>query len=104
MAATSSPWKAGISPVRQAWWCTASALRSTSPTQRCSWTTSSGWSRSRPLRVRWFVLDAQAMIDVDTTGAGVLGQAITLLKKRNITLAVSPADRSSPLLARTGTI
>ena len=44
--------------------------------------------------VRWFVLDAQAMVDVDTTGAGVLQQAITLLKKRNITFAVSRADRA----------
>jgi SulP family sulfate permease len=44
--------------------------------------------------VRWFVLDAQAMVDVDTTGAGVLRQMITLLKKRNITFAVSRADRS----------
>lgn len=47
-----------------------------------------------PNPVRWFVLDAQAMVDVDTTGAGVLSQAITLLKKRNITFAVSRADRS----------
>jgi high affinity sulfate transporter 1 len=47
-----------------------------------------------PTAVRWFVLDAQAMVDVDTTGAGVLGQAITMLKKRNITFAVSRADRS----------
>ena len=44
--------------------------------------------------VRWFVLDAQAIVDVDTTGAGVLRQAITLLKKQNITFAVSRADRS----------
>jgi sulfate permease, SulP family len=47
-----------------------------------------------PTPVRWFVLDAQAMVDVDTTGAGALGQAIALLKKRNITFAVSRADRS----------
>ena len=47
-----------------------------------------------PTPVRWFVLDAQAMMDVDTTGAGVLRQAITLLKKRNITFAVSRADRA----------
>jgi sulfate permease, SulP family len=47
-----------------------------------------------PTPVRWFVLDAQAMVDVDTTGAGVLGQAIGLLKKQNITFAVSRADRS----------
>jgi sulfate permease, SulP family len=44
--------------------------------------------------VRWFVLDAQAMVDVDTTGAEVLRQAITLLAKRDITFAVSRADRS----------
>jgi SulP family sulfate permease len=47
-----------------------------------------------PTPVRWFVLDAQAMVDVDTTGAGVLRQAITLLKQRNITFAVSRADRA----------
>jgi MFS superfamily sulfate permease-like transporter len=44
--------------------------------------------------VRWFVLDAQAMVDVDTTGAGVLRQAITMLAGRGITVAVSRADRS----------
>jgi MFS superfamily sulfate permease-like transporter len=44
--------------------------------------------------VRWFVLDAEAMVDVDTTGAGVLGQAITMLKKRSITFAVSRAHPS----------
>ena len=47
-----------------------------------------------PTPVRWFVLDAQAMVDVDTTGAEVLRQAITLLTKRDITFAVSRADRS----------
>jgi MFS superfamily sulfate permease-like transporter len=47
-----------------------------------------------PTPVRWFVLDAQAMVDVDTTGAGVLRQAITLLTGRGITFAVSRADRS----------
>ena len=34
------------------------------------------------------------MVDVDTTGAQVLRQAITLLKKRDIVFAVSRADRS----------
>ncbi len=43
--------------------------------------------------VRWFVLDAQAMVDVDTTGAGVLRQAAALLKKRGITFAVTRADK-----------
>jgi sulfate permease, SulP family len=45
-----------------------------------------------PTPVRWFVLDAQAMVDVDTTGAEVLRQTITLLAKRNITVAISRAD------------
>ena len=44
--------------------------------------------------VRWFVLDAEAMVDVDTTGAEVLRQAITMLTKRGIVFAVSRADRS----------
>jgi SulP family sulfate permease len=43
--------------------------------------------------VRWFVLDAEAITDVDTTGAGVLKQAITMLAKRNIVVAVSRADQ-----------
>ncbi len=47
-----------------------------------------------PTPVRWFVLDAEAMVDVDTTGAEVLRQAITLLAERNVTFAVSRADRS----------
>ena len=44
--------------------------------------------------VRWFVLDAEAMVDVDTTGAEVLRQAITLVADRDVTFAVSRADRS----------
>jgi MFS superfamily sulfate permease-like transporter len=44
--------------------------------------------------VRWFVLDAEAMVDIDTTGAGALRQAIALLADREITFAVSRADRS----------
>ena len=47
-----------------------------------------------PTPVRWFVLDAEAMVDVDTTGAGVLRQAIALLAKRDVTFAVSRADAS----------
>jgi len=47
-----------------------------------------------PTPVRWFVLDTEAMVDVDTTGAEVLRQAITMLAERNVTLAVSRADRS----------
>ena len=44
--------------------------------------------------VRWFVLDAEAMVDVDTTGAGVLRQAIRMLADRNVVFAVSRADRA----------
>ena len=47
-----------------------------------------------PTPVRWFVLDAEAMVDVDTTGAEVLRQAITMLAERDVTFAVSRADRS----------
>ena len=47
-----------------------------------------------PTPVRWFVLDAEAMVDVDTTGAQVLRQLITMLDGRGITFAVSRADRS----------
>jgi MFS superfamily sulfate permease-like transporter len=44
--------------------------------------------------VRWFVLDAEAMVDVDTTGAGVLRQAIDMSRRHNVTFAVSRASRS----------
>jgi SulP family sulfate permease len=47
-----------------------------------------------PVPVRWFVLDAEAIVDVDTTGAGVLRQAMDLLARRNVTFAVSRADRA----------
>ena len=46
-----------------------------------------------PTPVRWFVLDAEAIVDVDTAGAGVLRQAITMLTRKGITFAVSRADR-----------
>jgi sulfate permease, SulP family len=46
-----------------------------------------------PVPARWFVLDAEAIVDVDTTGAAVLRQAIDLLARRNVTFAVSRADR-----------
>jgi high affinity sulfate transporter 1 len=47
-----------------------------------------------PTPARWFVLDAEAMVDVDTTGAEVLRQAITMLTERGVTFAVSRAGRS----------
>ena len=47
-----------------------------------------------PAPARWFVLDAEAMVDIDTTGAGALRQAMALLAKRKVTFAVSRADRA----------
>jgi MFS superfamily sulfate permease-like transporter len=44
--------------------------------------------------VRWFVLDAEAMVDVDTTGSEALRQAITMLTGRGFTFAVSRAHPS----------
>ena len=47
-----------------------------------------------PSPPRRLVLDAEAMTDIDTTGAQTLRQAITLLADRDVTFAVSRADRS----------
>ena len=51
--------------------------------------------------VKWFVLDAEAMVDIDTTGAETLHQVLTSLAKRDITVAVSRANQSAvDLLSR----
>ncbi len=51
--------------------------------------------------VKWFVLDAEAMFDIDTTGEEVLHQVLTWLAKRGVTVAVSHANQStSALLAQ----
>ena len=42
--------------------------------------------------IRWFVLDAQAISDIDTTGAEVLHQVFTMLGQRDITIAVTRAS------------
>ena len=47
-----------------------------------------------PTPVRWFVLDAEAMIDVETTGSDALRQAIAFVAEHDATFAVSRADRS----------
>ena len=47
-----------------------------------------------PSPLRWLVLDAEAMTDIDTTGAAVLRQAITLLDESDITFAVSRANQA----------
>jgi high affinity sulfate transporter 1 len=51
--------------------------------------------------VKWFVLDAEAMVDIDTTGEEVLHQVLTWLAKRGVTVALSRANQpTSALLAR----
>jgi len=47
-----------------------------------------------PTPVRWFVLDAAAITDIDITGGEILKRLIGLLSDRTITFAVSRADRT----------
>jgi SulP family sulfate permease len=50
--------------------------------------------------VKWFVLDAEAMVDIDTSGEEVLHQVLTWLAKQGVTVAVSRANQpTSDLLA-----
>jgi len=54
-----------------------------------------------PTPIRWFVLDAEAMVDIDATGAEVLHQVLTLLANRGVTFAVARANpQLPPLLQR----
>jgi MFS superfamily sulfate permease-like transporter len=51
--------------------------------------------------IKWFVLDAEAMNDIDTTGAEVLHQVLTWLANRGVTVALSRANQpTSAWLAR----
>jgi SulP family sulfate permease len=51
--------------------------------------------------VKWFVLDAEAMVDIDTSGEQVLHQVLTWLAGRGVTVAVSRANQTTTaLLAR----
>jgi len=51
--------------------------------------------------IKWFVLDAEAMNDIDTTGAEVLHQVLTWLGNRGVTVALSRANQpTSAWLAR----
>jgi SulP family sulfate permease len=45
--------------------------------------------------VKWFVLDAEAMVDIDTTGEETLHQVLTWLTKRGVTVALSRANEST---------
>ena len=53
---------------------------------------------SKPIEC--FVLDAQAIVDIDTTGAEALKQVLDLMESHNITFALSRASRSIQLLLR----
>lgn len=46
-----------------------------------------------PKPVEWFVLDAQAIIDIDTTGAEILEQVFTILTSHGITISISRPNR-----------
>jgi MFS superfamily sulfate permease-like transporter len=48
--------------------------------------------------VKWFVLDAEAMVDIDTTGEETLHQVLTWLAKRGVTVALSRANQSTTAL------
>ncbi len=48
--------------------------------------------------VQWLVLDAQAMNDIDTTGAEALHQVLQRLKDRGVSVAVSRANPSTTAL------
>jgi len=50
--------------------------------------------------VKWFVLDAEAINDMDTTGEETLRQVLTWLAKRGVTVAVSRANPSTIALLR----
>ncbi len=51
--------------------------------------------------VKWFVLDAGAMVDIDTTGEQALHQVASRLARRGVTFAVSRAGKQTQsLLAR----
>lgn len=43
--------------------------------------------------VKWFVLDAEAMVDIDTSGAEIFHQVMTWLADRDIVIALSRANQ-----------
>ncbi len=48
--------------------------------------------------IKWFVLDAQAMNDIDTTGAEALHQVLAWLANRGVTVALSRANQPTAAL------
>ena len=53
-----------------------------------------------PAPIKAFVLDAEAMSDIDTTGAEVLHQVLSLLANRGVTFAVARANPHLPPLLK----
>ena len=53
-----------------------------------------------PTPIKAFVLDAEAISDIDTTGAEVLHQVLTLFAKRRVTFAVARANPQLPPLLK----
>jgi MFS superfamily sulfate permease-like transporter len=51
--------------------------------------------------VEWFVLDAEAISDIDTTGAEALEQTVKTLRQTGVTFAISRASPPVPELLRT---
>jgi anti-anti-sigma regulatory factor len=51
-----------------------------------------------PTPIRWFVLDTEAMVDIDTTGAEALHQVLQLLASRDVTFALARAKPQLPSL------
>jgi high affinity sulfate transporter 1 len=49
-------------------------------------------------RVKWLVLDTQAMVDIDTSGAEVLHQVLSRSAERGVTVAISRANESMAAL------
>ena len=74
-----------------AWWSTASTRRCSSPTPS-SWPTTSLAAVAEgvaPVPVRWVVVDAETISEVDSTGAAMLGDLVDDLRGRGITLALA---------------
>jgi MFS superfamily sulfate permease-like transporter len=52
-------------------------------------------------KLEWFVLDASAINDIDTTGAGAIERVLDLLEKHGVTFAISHANPRVPGLLMT---
>ena len=49
-------------------------------------------------QVKWLVLDTEAMVDIDTTGAEVLHQVLTWLDSQGVTVALSRTNQTTSVL------